>query len=173
MKYIYFAALAATIPTANWLIENVGVVCITQGPCIIPVGFGLMAPSGVLVIGLALVLRDAVHEYFGWRGSLLAIVVGAAMSILSPALALASGAAFLVAELADLAVYARLRRAGRWLAVAASGVVGAFVDSAVFTVLAFGSLDFSAGNALGKIYASAIVAALLFARHKNTKGGKC
>ena len=116
------------------------------------------------MIGLALVLRDAVHEHFGAKGSIAAIALGAALSMFSPGLALASAVAFIIAELADLSVYAKLRERRLWLAVLASGVVGAFVDSAVFTWLAFGSLEFSAGNALGKIYASAAVAAALYAR---------
>jgi len=53
MKYFVFVIFALTIPTANWLIGNVGTVCIPDGPCLIPVGFGLMAPSGVLMIGVA------------------------------------------------------------------------------------------------------------------------
>ena len=163
MKYLSLLAFIATIPAANWLIGNVGTTCIPSGPCLIPVGFGLMAPSGVLLIGLALVLRDHVYETFGRDRALLAILAGVVLSMFSPGLALASAAAFLIAELADMAVYSKLRQRGLWLAVIASGVVGAFVDSAAFTYLAFGSLEFSAGNALGKIYASAIVAAVLFA----------
>jgi uncharacterized PurR-regulated membrane protein YhhQ (DUF165 family) len=163
MKYILLAAFAATIPAANWLIGNVGTTCIPNGPCLIPIGFGLMAPSGVLMIGLALVLRDAVHERFGAKGSIAAIGMGAVMSMFSPGLALASAVAFIIAELADLAVYARLRERKLWLAVLASGVVGAFIDSAAFTWLAFGSLEFSAGNAVGKIYASLFVALALIA----------
>jgi uncharacterized PurR-regulated membrane protein YhhQ (DUF165 family) len=89
------------------------------------------------------------------------------MSMFSPGLALASAAAFIIAELADLAVYARLRERKLWLAVLASGVVGALIDSAAFTWLAFGSLEFSAGNALGKVYASALVAAALAAAYKS------
>lgn len=158
MKYLLLAAFAATIPAANWMIGNIGTTCVPNGPCLIPVGFGLMAPSGVLMIGLALVLRDAVHESFGAKGSLLAIGIGAALSMFSPGLALASAAAFIFAEIADLAVYAKLRQRRLWAAVLASGIVGAFVDSAIFTLMAFGSLEFSVGNALGKIYASAIVA---------------
>jgi uncharacterized PurR-regulated membrane protein YhhQ (DUF165 family) len=164
MKYLLLAAFAATIPAANWLIGNVGTTCISNGPCLIPVGFGLMAPSGVLMIGLALVLRDAVHEQFGAKGSLVAIGLGATMSMFSPNLALASAAAFIIAELTDMAVYVKLRERKLWLAVLASGVVGAFIDSAAFTWLAFGSFDFSAGNALGKIYASIAVAAIIYAR---------
>lgn len=163
MKYVIFALFAATIPAANWLIGNVGTTCIPDGPCLIPIGFGLMAPSGVLMIGFALVLRDAVHEQFGAKGSLAAIALGATMSMFSPGLALASAVAFVIAELADLGVYAKLRERKLWAAVLASGIVGAFVDSAAFTWLAFGSLEFSAGNALGKIYASAVVAAAMLA----------
>jgi uncharacterized PurR-regulated membrane protein YhhQ (DUF165 family) len=167
MKYISLLVFIATIPAANWLIGNFGTTCIPNGPCLIPVGFGLMAPSGVLLIGLALVLRDHVYEAFGRNGALLAILAGAALSMFSPGLAIASAAAFLVAELADMAVYSKLRAKGLWLAVLASGVVGAFVDSSVFTYLAFGSLEFSAGNAVGKIYASLIVSTYLFWRFKN------
>jgi uncharacterized PurR-regulated membrane protein YhhQ (DUF165 family) len=169
MKWFSLLAFIATIPAANWLIDNVGTVCIPNGPCLIPVGFGLMAPSGVLLIGLALVLRDHVYEAFGRNGALMAILAGAALSMFSPGLALASAAAFLIAELADMAVYSKLRARGLWLGVLASGVVGAFVDSAAFTYLAFGSFEFSAGNAVGKIYASAIVAALVYGFEKRQK----
>jgi uncharacterized PurR-regulated membrane protein YhhQ (DUF165 family) len=65
-------------------------------------------------------------------------------------LALASGIAFLASELADLSVYEPLRRRGWWQAVAASNVVGLVVDSALFLWLAFGSLAFFWGQAVGK-----------------------
>ena len=148
------------------MIGNVGTTCVPSGPCLIPVGFGLMAPSGVLMIGLALVLRDAVYEVLGSRFALAAIALGCALSLLvaPPALAAASTAAFGLSELANHAVYSRLRAAGRWLAVAVSGIVGAFLDSLLFVWIAFGSVDFALGTTLAKLYASAIVAALLWAR---------
>ena len=160
LKHLTIAAYATTIPAANWLIGHVG-ECIPDGPCLIPVGFGLMAPSGVLMIGLALVLRDAVQEQFGIKWALVAIAIGAALSLAvsPPALAVASAVAFLIAEGLDMAVYTPMKRKGLALAVIASGIVGAFVDSALFVWLAFGSISLSAGTALGKIYASAIVAA--------------
>lgn len=168
MKYIAFAIFAATIPAANWLINNVGTTCILNGPCLITVGFGLMAPSGVLMIGLALVLRDWLHELAGWRWSFVAVLVGGALSLLfsPPALAIASAAAFTLAEMADLAVYAKLRAKGKAVAVMASQIVGAALDSALFVYLAFGSLDFSAGTTLAKIYAGVVVAAYLWARQR-------
>lgn len=161
--YLALAAFAATIPAANWLIGNVGTACIPNGPCLIPVGFGLSAPSGVLMIGLALVARDAVHQLLGWRWAVAAILMGVALSygVAPPALATASAAAFLLSELADFGVYAPLRRRRLWLAVLASGAVGAVVDSAVFLWLAFGSLDYLAGNAVGKLWMSLAAAALI------------
>lgn len=163
-----FLAFAGTIPAANWLIGNAGTVCIPNGPCLVPVGFGLMAPSGVLMIGLALVLRDALHELAGWRWSLLAVAVGGAISLAvsPPQIALASAVAFTVAEMADLCVYAPLRRRSRPLAVIASQIVGAAVDSLLFVWIAFGAVDLAAGTTLAKVYAGAAVAAFLWARSR-------
>lgn len=166
LKYLAFAMFAATIPTANWLIGNVGTTCIPHGPCLIPVGFGLMAPSGVLMIGLALVLRDWLHELAGWEWSVAAVIAGAMMSlaISPPALAVASAAAFAASEIADTAVYSKLREKSRPAAVVASQIVGAAIDSMLFVWLAFGSFELSAGTTLAKIYAGALFAVVLFAK---------
>lgn len=160
------AAFAATIPAANWLIGNVGTTCIPNGPCLVPVGFGLEAPSGVLMIGAALVLRDAVHEAGGLRSAFLAIGLGAVLSWLfaPPALVLASVVAFVLAELADLAVYAPLRERRLALAVMLSGLAGAVIDSAAFLWLAFGSLQFIEGQIVGKLWMSLAAFAVLSVR---------
>lgn len=162
LRILLIAAFAATIPLANWMIGNIGTECIPGGPCLLPVGFGLAAPSGVLVVGAALVLRDMVHEAGGIRAAFAAIAIGGvlAWTFAPPALVLASVAAFILSELADLAVYAPLRKRRLPLAVFASGLAGAAVDSAVFLWLAFGSLDFIAGQIIGKVWMS--VAALPF-----------
>lgn len=160
---ILTAAFAGTIPLANWLIGSVGTECIPNGPCLLPVGFGLYAPSGVLVVGAALVLRDMVHEAGGAKAALFAIALGGfvAWMFAPPALVIASVLAFVLAELADFLVYAPLRSRKLWLAVLLSGIAGAVVDSAVFLWLAFGSLDFISGNTLGKLWMTAIAAASL------------
>jgi queuosine precursor transporter len=96
-----------------------------------------MAPSGVLMIGLALVLRDIVQRRLGRAWSLGAIVAGALISaLLAPAaLVVASTAAFFLSELADFLVYTPLQRRRLVLAVTASSLVGLIVDS---LVLVFG-----------------------------------
>src|SRR4051812_7438725 len=139
-------AFLLTVPAANWMILHVG-DC-SSLPCVVPVWPGLSAPSGVLMVGLALVLRDGVHHLLGWKYAALAIVLGAGLSsAFAPGqIALASGFAFLLSEACDLLVYEPLRARGMVLAVVASSIVGAVIDSAVFLYLAFGSLQYLAGQ---------------------------
>ena len=117
---IYFILFILTIPAMNWVVMNVGTVCTADGPCLIPVWPGIMAPSGVLMAGVALVLRDGLQAKLGVRWSLYAIIIGAALSALfsEPSLVLASVMAFFFSELADLVVYTPMRK--KWPAWALS-----------------------------------------------------
>jgi uncharacterized PurR-regulated membrane protein YhhQ (DUF165 family) len=152
--YVFLAAYIACIPLANWMIGHVGTYCVPQGPCLVPVAPGLMAPSGVLLVGLALVLRDLVQRRLGITYALAAIAVGAVLSgVLAPLpLVVASTTAFLLSELADFAVYTPLQKRGLVLAVLASSLVGLVADSIVFLWLAFGSFEFLLGQIVGKAW---------------------
>jgi uncharacterized PurR-regulated membrane protein YhhQ (DUF165 family) len=152
--WIFLILFCLTIPAANWMIGNVGTVCLRDGPCLLPVAPRLMAPSGVLMVGAALVLRDLVQRRLGVGYGAAAILVGAAISAaLAPAsLVVASAAAFLLSEFADFAVYTPLAQRRLVAAVAASSLAGLVVDSVVFLYLAFGSLDFLAGQVVGKLW---------------------
>jgi queuosine precursor transporter len=151
---VFFVLFCLTIPVANWMIINVGTVCTRDGPCLIPVAPGLMAPSGVLMVGIALVLRDFVQRRLGLIAAVAAILIGAGISGLVAPLALvtASAAAYLTSEFADLAVYTPLQERRFVAAVVASSVVGLIVDSIVFLWLAFGSLEFLTGQVVGKAW---------------------
>jgi hypothetical protein len=151
---VFLVLFALTIPAANWLIGHAGTACAPGGPCLIPVAPGVMAPSGVIMAGSALVLRDLLQRRLGLAASSLAILAGAGLSALlaPPALVIASLAAFLLSEFADLAVYTPLARRRLIVAVAASGAVGLVVDSIVFLWLAFGSLEFLPGQIVGKAW---------------------
>jgi hypothetical protein len=153
----------ATIPAANALVEYVGVVPVDFGL------FGLMAPAGVYMAGLSLALRDLVQETMGRLWVLAAIALGVCLAIvLTPAnpnvpnLVAASAVAFAVAELADFAVYSRLRERGLALAVAASGAAGLILDSALFLTIAFGDLGFFWGQVVGKTWITALAAAAVW-----------
>jgi len=129
-----------------------------------------MAPSGVLMVGLALVLRDMVQRRHGRAWTLAAIAAGSALSaqLAPPALVLASATAFLLSELIDMAVYTPLARRRLLLAVALSGLAGAAVDSAAFLLIAFGSLDYLAGQIVGKAW-MALAALPLIALARRTE----
>lgn len=172
---------------ANWLILNVG----APGPGgvhTIPVWPGISAPSGVLAAGLALTMRDLTQDRLGRGVVIVCILVGTALSaLLSPGLALASGAAFLVSEVADMAVYTPLKERSHaladlaretlrgetarsyerrafvaWLlALLLSNTVGLLVDSALFLWLAFGSLAFIAGQVIGKAEMTIVAVVIL------------
>lgn len=150
---ISLAGYIATIFGANWAIDRFGVV---------PVGFGLMAPAGVYFVGLAFTLRDTTQRTLGRRWAVFAILAGAALSaVVSPEFAMASGVAFLFSELADFAVYTPLAER-RWaVAVIASNIVGAVVDSILFLGLAFGSLEFLAGQVAGKFWMTVLAVGVI------------
>lgn len=137
------AAFILSIPAANWAFQVWGGV---------PIFLGYEAPAAALVVGFTFLARDYVHRHLGLMACLGAIAAGTALSVLvNPSLALASGAAFLFSELADLAVLQKLRARGWSRAVAASNVVGALLDSLIFLSLAFGSLAFLPGQLLAKL----------------------
>jgi uncharacterized PurR-regulated membrane protein YhhQ (DUF165 family) len=148
---IFLVLFGLTIPAANWLASNVG-ICSPYGPCLIWVAPGLMTASGVLMIGIALVLRDLVQRRLGVVTAVITVFAGGAISaLLAPAaLVFASTAAFLVSEYADLAVYTSLARHRFVAAVLASSLAGLVVDSILFLWLAYGSFEFLAGQIVGK-----------------------
>lgn len=150
------AALLASIVVANYATTRWGFV---------PVGFGLAATAGTFAAGFALAARDAVQDLLGKRVMLAVLVVGAVLSyaVADARIATASAVAFLLAELANFAVYTPLRKRAalgdrRWAgAVAASNLTGALVDTVVFLAIAFGwaaVLPALAGQLVGKAYAT-------------------
>jgi uncharacterized PurR-regulated membrane protein YhhQ (DUF165 family) len=159
---LYLVAFISCIPIANWMIGNVGTKCVPNGPCLVPVWPGIMAPSGVLMIGFALVLRDLVQRRLGRSWALIAIAAGALVSglVAPPALVVASVAAFALSELIDFAVYTPLQERRFVFAVIASGLAGLAVDSILFLWIAFGSLDFLTGQIIGKLWALSLATPL-------------
>ena len=151
---VTLVAYVATIPAANIAVTHYGAV---------PVGFSYVAPAGVYMVGLALVLRDLARESAGRSAVLAAIAVGTTLSyfLADPALAGASAAAFAVAESMDFIVYEPLRRRGLLIAMLASNVVGLLADSLLFLKLAFGSFDYLPGQILGKAWMTIAAIAVL------------
>ena len=77
-------------------------------------------------------------------------------------IALASGSAFLTAQLLDIKVFDVLRRHAWWKAPAASSLVGSFIDTLIFFFLAFAGTGLPwASWAMGDFCAKLIMIALL------------
>lgn len=127
MRYVHAAAFVAVVIAANAATSHLGLVH----------WLGLTATAGTWVAGFAFVARDYLHESGGKWWVLGCILAGASISAaMSPMVALASAVAFTLAEFADYAVYAPLRRRGYVRAAIASNVVGSVVDTLLFLVIA-------------------------------------
>lgn len=121
-------AYITAIWAANWLTTHYGLVHVAPG---------MVTTAGTFAAGAALLFRDVVQDALGRAWVLTGIAAGAALTYAtSPALAVASATAFLVAECADMAVYTPLRERGWAPAVLASNTVGAIVDTLLFLTLA-------------------------------------
>lgn len=151
--------LLSSIIVANFLTSEYGFVS---------VGFGLAATAGTFAFGFALALRDATQDLLGWSWMLAVIGLGSVVSyvIADPMIAVASAAAFLLAEMVDFAIYTPLRiksKLGDWRwasAVVLSSLAGAVIDTLVFLVIAFGwaavTVAALAGQLVGKAYATVL-----------------
>ena len=71
--------------------------------------------------------------------------------------------AFLFSELADFGVYTPLRKRFWLWAMIPSNLVGTVLDSVIFLALAFGSLEFLAGQVVGKTWVTLLAVPFFWA----------
>jgi hypothetical protein len=98
---------------------------------------------GAITYPFSFLITDLANRYYGLRfarrvvyaGFVIALVLSAYYA--TPRIALASGTAFLVAELVDVHIFDRLRRRAWWQPPLISTLVGSALDTAVFFTLAF------------------------------------
>ncbi len=160
---VAFVLYVGSIVGANYMIGHIGKVI--PGAHVLPVGFGLYAPSGVYLASLALVSRDLLQRSAGTLPGIVAILVGAFISyfISSPQLAFASGFTFLVSETVDFAIFTPLARRNFAAAVLVSGLFGEFVDSVLFLTLAQIPLSIALkGQLVGKMWVILLGSAISF-----------
>jgi uncharacterized PurR-regulated membrane protein YhhQ (DUF165 family) len=98
---------------------------------------------GALTYPLAFLVTDLTNRRYGPQEARRVAYVGFALAVLlsialaGPRIALASGAAFLTAQLLDISVFDRLRRLPWWQAPLVSTALASTWDTAAFFVLAF------------------------------------
>jgi len=107
---------------------------------------------GAFTYPLAFFVTDATNRHFGPSRARMVVFAGFAIAVLwsiflaTPRIAIASGSAFLVAQLLDVSIFDKLRRTAWWMAPLVSSIIGSIVDTVLFFGIAFapafGILDF-------------------------------
>lgn len=130
-------AMVAVVAASNVLVQ-------------FPVEFSLGAVNladtltwGAFTYPVAFLVTDLTNRHFGpgparrvvYVGFAIAVVLSAALA--TPRIAVASGSAFLLAQLLDVTVFDRLRAGRWWRAPLVSSVIGSALDTVVFFSLAF------------------------------------
>lgn len=98
---------------------------------------------GALTYPLSYFITDLTNRLRGPAAARRVVAAGFALAVVlsawlaTPRIALASGAAFLVSQLLDVAVFDRLRGRAWWQPPLFSSVIGSAVDTALFFALAF------------------------------------
>jgi conserved hypothetical integral membrane protein len=125
-------AMATVVALSNWLVQYPITPWLTWGAFSYPVAF---------------LVTDVCNRCHGPRQARIiaawGFVVGFALSLWLSNLriAFASGTAFLVSQLLDVAVFNRLRRASWWKAPFLGSIAASVIDTAIFFSLAFHGTD--------------------------------
>jgi queuosine precursor transporter len=129
----FVAAMAAVVVASNVLVQY-------------PFGhFGLqdLLTWGAFTYPIAFLVNDLTNRRFGKEAARKVVYAGFAIAVVlsvwfaTPRIAIASGSAFLVAQLLDTQIFDRLRHDAWWKPPLVSTVIGSIVDTILFFSLAF------------------------------------
>lgn len=133
----FMAFMAAIVVASNFLVQ-------------FPVDYSIGALNladlltwGAFTYPVAFLITDLANRRFGPATARLVVFCGFVIAVTlsiwlaTPRIAIASGSAFLVAQLLDVSVFDRLRNRVWWLPPLVSTVIGSSLDTLVFFGLAF------------------------------------
>ena len=106
-------------------------------------GLGELLTWGAFTYPLAFLVNDLANRSFGTRAARLVVFAGFVIAVVlsiwlaTPRIAIASGSAFLVAQLIDTGVFDRLRNKIWWMPPLISTFIGSAIDTVMFFGLAF------------------------------------
>jgi uncharacterized PurR-regulated membrane protein YhhQ (DUF165 family) len=98
---------------------------------------------GALSYPFSFLVTDLSNRRFGPQGARRIVYVGFALAVAlsihlaTPRIAIASGAAFLTAQLLDIGIFSRLRDKAWWIAPLGSSVISSALDTSIFFSFAF------------------------------------
>lgn len=130
------AAMVAVVAASNVLVQFP--VMVDVGP----VNLGDILTWGAFTYPIAFLVTDLSNRTFGPARARLVVLAGFAVAVIlsiwlaTPRIAIASGTAFLVAQLLDVSIFNRLRNADWWKAPMISSLCGSVIDTILFFSLA-------------------------------------
>ena len=111
---------------------------------------------GAFTYPIAFLVTDLTNRIFGVSAARKVVFVGFLVAVVlsiwfaTPRIAIASGSAFLVAQLLDVSIFDRLRSGDWWRAPLVSSLLGSVIDTLLFFSIAFapmfGALDFGGAD---------------------------
>jgi len=156
-SWIRFAfAMCVVVAASNYLVQ------FPVAGMLGPVSLADLLTWGAFTYPVAFFVTDLTNRRFGPEKARVVVVVGFVLAVTlsfwlaNAQIAIASGSAFLIAQLLDVAVFDSLRRSRWWKAPLISTVLGSVVDTAIFFAIAF-----SASLAFGDVELFAVEAAPL------------
>jgi uncharacterized PurR-regulated membrane protein YhhQ (DUF165 family) len=149
---IAIAAMAVVVLASNILVQYP----FTYG------GLGNYLTWGAFSYPIAFLVTDLSNRRFGPRTARRIVYAGFVLAVAlsvyfaTPRIAIASGAAFLAAQLLDIRIFQRLRDKAWWLPPFVSSVISSGLDTAIFFSLAFAcgpvlGLGLTISDALGLV----------------------
>ena len=126
---------------AAGIVAMVGIVGLSNYAVQFPINDWLT--WGALTYPVAFLVTDLTNRTLGPKAARVVICVGFALAVVlsvwlaTPRIAIASGTAFLVAQLLDVAIFNRLRTGTWWRAPLVSSTLASIVDTALFFSIAF------------------------------------
>jgi len=130
-------AMAAVVTASNFLVQyplqaHLGALDLAD-----------LLTWGAFTYPLAFLVTDLTNRNFGpamarkvvYAGFVLAVALSFILA--TPRIAMASGTAFIIAQLLDVLIFNRLRRLVWWMPPLTSSVIGSLVDTTVFFSMAF------------------------------------
>jgi uncharacterized PurR-regulated membrane protein YhhQ (DUF165 family) len=152
-------AMALTVVSSNILV---------QYPVMVMLGDLNLADWltwGAFTYPIAFLITDLTNRAYGVKRARQVVFVGFAFAVVlslvfaDPRIAIASGTAFMIAQMLDVTVFDRLRQSAWWQAPLFSSVIGSAIDTALFFSIAFVSTGLPwVGWAIGDFFAKLFVA---------------
>ena len=138
IKYlILIAAMCAVVATSNYLVQ-------------FPVNYSFakfnladILTWAAFTYPVAFLITDLSNRFYGPSGARKIVLVGFVLAVAlsiwlaTPRIAIASGSAFLLAQLLDVSIFNKLRNSRWWHAPLFSSLLGSTLDTIIFFTLAF------------------------------------